>query len=293
MLLHSKYRMNISFYKYYDIHHPIKLRNIIYKSFIKLKILGRIYISHEGINAQISISRKYLNILKIYLSKIHIMFKNIRLNRGLDNKIAFFSLKVKVRNKIVADGLHNNVFDYKNVGIYVKPIFVNNMLENKQFIFVDMRNHYEYIIGHFKNAIHVPGFTFRDQLNGIVGFLEQYQSKKIVLYCTGGIRCEKATAWLKHNHFKYIYHIEGGILNYVNTIRKRKLSMKFYGKNFVFDHRIAEKVSNHILSNCTICGELCDDYINCKNNLCHLLFIQCKQCFLIYNGYCSTFCKNC
>lgn len=282
-------RNTYSFYKYCYINNPKKMRDIIYKIFYKLKIFGRIYIAQEGINAQISILKKKYYIMKNFINQLHEDFKKIIFNKALNNKISFWMLKVKVRNKIVSDGLLN--INLNNTGIYLKANEVNNLLEMQDTIFVDMRNDYEYKIGHFKNAINIPGKTFRDQLKHIIKILRNYRTKKIVMYCTGGIRCEKATAWIKYNNFKKVYQIEGGILNYVKYAREINIPIKFQGKNFVFDHRISECVSDHILSVCETCGNNYDIYINCYNNFCHRLFIQCKLCYIKYSGYCSLNCK--
>ena len=284
--------LTISFYKYFKIDNPLNFRNIIYKNFYKLNIFGRIYIATEGINAQISVLYDTYFLFKKHFYNLNSNFKDIKLNKSINHKQSFWVLIVKVRKKIVADGLLNYQYNAKNVGKYLQIKDVNSMLKNPKVIFVDIRNDYEYEIGHFKNAIHVPGKTFRDQLKIIVNFLKKYKNKIFVLYCTGGIRCEKATAWLKFNNFKNIYHIKGGILNYVNESRKKNFSIFFRGKNFVFDYRMSERISHHILSKCKICNIKCDNYINCKNDFCHDLVIQCSACYFKYHGCCSIICKK-
>lgn len=291
-LKNNECRLTLSFYKYFKIHDPHILRDIIYKRFLELNIFGRIYIAKEGINAQISILHDKMRFLSDCLYKIHKKFKNIHINQGLNTKKSFWMLQIKVKNQIVSDGLLNKNFNCSNVGIYVPIKDVNRMLNDSNTIFVDMRNDYEYVIGHFKNAIHVPGSTFKEQLKGIVGFLKKYKKKNLVLYCTGGIRCEKTTAWLKHHDFNNVYHIKGGILNYVNESKKNNFIIKFQGKNFVFDNRMTEKISKHVLSKCKNCQINCDYYINCRRDQCHNLFIQCKICAVKYHGYCSKNCKK-
>lgn len=112
------------------------------------------------------------------------------------------------------------------------------------------------------------------------------------MYCTGGIRCEKASAYFLHNGFKNVYHIEGGIINYVNKAREQGLPIKFKGKNFVFDGRLGERITEEIIAQCHQCGALCDTHINCANEGCHLLFIQCEACRSRYNACCSDVCKE-
>ncbi|CAL4042905.1 tRNA uridine(34) hydroxylase [Buchnera aphidicola (Phyllaphis fagi)] len=290
MLINHESRINLSFYKYCNIINLIEFKYKLYKLLNKLNVFGRIYISTEGINAQISVLKKKYYIFKKYLYHAHQLFKNIRINKSIDDKQSFWMLKIKIRCKIVADGLLNTNYDDKNVGIYVKPDQVNSMLNDPNIIFVDMRNSYEYNIGKFKNAICIPGKTFRIQLNNILEILKNYKNNKIVLYCTGGIRCEKATAWIKYHNFKKVYHVEGGIINYIDKARRKLLPIQFQGKLFVFDYRMMEKISNKILSLCKICKNICDNYINCSYDLCHCLFIQCKYCYIKYGGYCSENC---
>ena len=112
------------------------------------------------------------------------------------------------------------------------------------------------------------------------------------MYCTGGIRCEKASAFMLHNGFKNVFHLEGGIIQYANTVKELGLTNKFKGKNFVFDDRLGERISEEVISRCHQCGKPSDTHINCKNDGCHLLFIQCEDCTVKYNGCCSIECQQ-
>ncbi|MEO5647150.1 MAG: rhodanese-related sulfurtransferase, partial [Chitinophagaceae bacterium] len=159
-------------------------------------------------------------------------------------------------------------------------------------IVVDMRNHYEYEIGHFDHALEVPSDTFREQLPMIVEMLSGNKDKNIIMYCTGGIRCEKASAFMFHNGFKNVFHLEGGIINYANNVHEKGLENKFRGKNFVFDDRLGEKIGEEIISSCHQCGKLADTHTNCKNDGCHMLFIQCESCDEMYKGCCSKECLD-
>jgi UPF0176 protein len=158
-------------------------------------------------------------------------------------------------------------------------------------IVVDMRNHYEYEVGHFENAIEVPSETFREQLPMAVDMLQEKKDKNIIMYCTGGIRCEKASAYMLRNGFKNVYHLEGGIIQYANKVKEAHLPNKFLGKNFVFDGRLGEKIGDEIISHCHQCGAPCDSHTNCANEGCHLLFIQCADCAAKYEGCCSAECQ--
>jgi UPF0176 protein len=112
------------------------------------------------------------------------------------------------------------------------------------------------------------------------------------MYCTGGIRCEKASAWFKHIGFKNVFQLNGGIIKYAQEVKDQGLENKFVGKNFVFDERLGERISDDIISVCHQCGKPCDTHTNCKNDGCHLLFIQCEACAATYKGCCSAECTD-
>jgi UPF0176 protein len=258
-----------------------------------LDVLGRTYVSYEGINAQISVPSENFLELKNQLDTISFL-NNIRLNVAIEqhNK-SFLKLKIKVRNKIVADGLNDDTFDVTNKGIHLNAKEFNQMLEDPNTICVDMRNHYESEIGHFDGAITPDVDTFRDSLDIIEEDLkENKENKNLLMYCTGGIRCEKASAYYKHKGFKNVFQLEGGIIEYTRQVKSEHLENKFLGKNFVFDHRRAEKISDHVVANCHQCGSPCDVHVNCANEACHLLFIQCKDCSEKMETTCSVECQE-
>ena len=199
---------------------------------------------------------------------------------------------MRVRNKIVADGIDDLSFNPSNTGKYLSAKDYNKLSEQANTIVVDMRNSYEYEVGHFKNAIEVPAQTFREQLPMAVEMLKDYKDKNIVMYCTGGIRCEKASAYMLHNGFNNVYHIEGGIIEYVRQARQKELPVKFIGKNFVFDERLGERVTDEVIAKCHQCGEPSDRHTNCANQECHDLVIQCEKCAEEFIGCCSEQCKS-
>jgi len=206
---------------------------------------------------------------------------------------SFLKLTVKVRDKIVADGLKDETFDVTNIGIHLKAKDFNELLEDPNTIVVDMRNHYESEIGHFTNAIKPDVDTFRESLPIIEEQLSEHkQDKKLLMYCTGGIRCEKASAYFKHKGFENVYQLEGGIIEYTRQVKAEGLESKFIGKNFVFDHRLGERITDDIVSQCHQCGEPCDVHTNCANEGCHLLFIQCDSCKEKMEGCCSSECAT-
>ncbi len=285
-------RTTISFYRYFPISDPEVFRNQFYLGLNALNVFGRIYVANEGINAQISVPSSNLEALKTYLDSVKGL-ENLRLNIAVDDDgKSFFVLKVKVRSKIVADGIEDPTFSMENKGRYLKVAEYNELAKREDVIIVDMRNHYEYEVGHFKNAIEVPSDTFREQLPMAADMLKDKKDAPIIMYCTGGIRCEKATAYMLHQGFKDVYHVEGGIIEYANQARKQGLENQFIGKNFVFDERLGERITEDIIANCHQCGKPADTHTNCKNTACHLLFIQCDDCAKKYNGCCSEECTN-
>ncbi len=287
----GKQRLTLSFYAYAQIENPTQFRNELFLAWNPLEVLGRIYVAHEGINAQLSLPADNFYEFKDTIEKYDFM-KGIRLNVAVEqDDHSFLKLTVKVRDKIVADGLEDDSFDPTNIGIHLKAKDFNELLEDPNTIVVDMRNHYESEIGHFTNAIKPDVDTFRESLPIIEDQLSEHkQDKKLLMYCTGGIRCEKASAYFKHKGFENVYQLEGGIIEYTRQVKAEGLESKFIGKNFVFDHRLGERITDDIVSQCHQCGTPCDVHTNCANEGCHLLFIQCDQCKTAMEGCCSSEC---
>lgn len=285
-------RITISFYNYFPIQNPKEFRDFLYKNLFNLKVFGRIYVAKEGINAQISVPESNFKIFKTFLYSIEPL-NNVRLNIAIDDDgKSFWVLKVKVREKIVADGINDPNFNMENKGKYLNAQQVNDLIQNNDTIVIDMRNHYEYEVGHFENAVEIPSDTFKEQLPMAVDMMKGNEEKNIIMYCTGGIRCEKASAYMLHKGFKNVFHLEGGIINYAKQANELGLKSKFIGKNFVFDNRLGERITDDIIAKCHQCGKPCDTHTNCKNDGCHLLFIQCQECSTKYEGCCSDVCKE-
>ena len=289
----GKERLTISFYKYARIGNPGLFRNHLFIHWNDLEVLGRIYVAHEGINAQLSVPAENFDAFKAHLDSITFL-ENVRLNIAIEqDNLSFLKLKVKVREKIVADGLNDDSFDVTNKGIHVGAEQFNELIEDPDTVLVDMRNHYESEIGHFKNAVTPDVDTFRDSLDIIERDLANHKKdKKLVMYCTGGIRCEKASAYYRHKGFEQVYQLEGGIIEYARQVQQKGLENKFKGKNFVFDHRRGERITNDVIAQCHQCGAPCDEHVNCANEACHLLFIQCEACAQKMDHCCSDACKE-
>ena len=289
----SQERVTLSFYKYFKLGNPKVFRDHLFVTWSRLDILGRIYIANEGINAQLSVPKENINEFKETLQDI-IPLNKIRLNFALEHySKSFLKLTIKIRKKIVADGLDDKTFDVTNIGKHLDAENFNKMLNDSNTVCIDMRNHYESEIGFFKGAIKPNVDTFRESLEIIDNELEKNGAdKNYLMYCTGGIRCEKASAYLKHKGLKNVYQLEGGIIEYSRQVKENKLKNNFLGKNFVFDERRGERISDDIVSNCHQCGEPCDTHVNCSNEACHLLFIQCEKCRQRMNNCCSDECVN-
>lgn len=292
MLNANEERITISFYKYHQLAEPKTFRDELYRLLDQLGVMGRIYVAHEGINAQISAPKANLDTFREKLYSIPFL-DGVRLNIAVDdNGKSFFKLKILVRKKIVADGLDDASFDVTQTGQHVNAANFNKLAEDPNTIIIDMRNHYESEVGHFKGAILPDVDTFREELQVAEDLLKDNKDKNLLMYCTGGIRCEKASAWMRHKGFNNVFQLNGGIIEYTRQVKSEGLENKFIGKNFVFDERLGERISEDIVSVCHQCGKACDTHTNCKNDGCHLLFIQCEECATHFNGCCSDECKE-
>lgn len=286
-------RITLSFYQYANIENPQQFRDDLFLAWSKLDALGRTYVAHEGINAQMSVPAENFDAFRDTLEAYDFM-KGIRLNVAVEHDdLSFLKLTVKVRHKIVADGLDDATFDVTNKGVHLNAKEFNEMLNDPDVVLVDFRNHYESEVGHFTGAITPDVDTFRESLPIINEQLkDQKQTKKLMMYCTGGIRCEKASAYFKHQGFENVFQLEGGIIEYTRQVKAQGLESKFIGKNFVFDHRLGERITDDIIANCHQCGKPCDTHVNCANEGCHLLFIQCDECHEAMHGCCSNQCLD-
>jgi len=286
-------RVTFSFYKYVKIDNPKELRDNLFTQWTNLNCFGRIYIAHEGINAQMSVPKANWNefINQLYQDN---RFINVPFKFAVDDDgKSFYKLIIKVKDKVIADGINDNGFDASNTGTYLNAEGFNKAIEDSNTIVVDMRNHYESEVGRFDNAFCPDADTFREELPLVVDYLKGQEDKKVIMYCTGGIRCEKASAYLKYKGFKDVNHLQGGIIQYAKEVKEQGLESKFRGINFVFDERIGERITSDVLSNCHQCGKPCDTHVNCKNDDCHLLFIQCDECSEKMQGCYSKMSRNC
>ncbi len=292
LLQSNKKRITLSFYQYAHIANPELFRDHLYTLLKTYKVFGRIYVAKEGVNGQMSVPEEQYDRFVEALYSVDFL-NGIRLNVAIeDDGKSFYKLAIKVRDKIVADGLNDASFDVTNKGKHLSAKEFNELTEKESTVVIDMRNHYESEVGHFENAIKPDVETFREALPVVIEILEEKKDHDIIMYCTGGIRCEKASAYLKHNGFQKVYQVEGGIIEYARQVKEQGLKNKFIGKNFVFDDRLGERISDEVISKCHQCGATCDTHANCANDACHILFIQCEACAQKYASCCSVKCAD-
>ena len=276
-----------SFYKYIGIDSPLKLRNEQFELCKLLDLKGRILIGGEGINGSVYGTKTSVEKYKEAL-KSNNLFLDMEFKEQIAEKQAFRKLHVRVRKEIVHSGLK---VDLKNTANFLSPRELKELLDkNEELILVDVRNDYESRIGKFKGAVTLNIKNFRD-FPKAVKEIENLKDKKIVTYCTGGIRCEKASAFLKKNGFKNVYQIKGGILNY----GKEFPDTYWLGSCFVFDDRLSipiNKNNTELLAECEWCGNPCNEYTNCHNLECDRLFISCEECRYKHNASCSESCSK-
>ncbi len=285
-------RVTLSFYKYVRLKNPVFFRNHLYDLLESVGVMGRIYVAGEGVNAQISVPENRYEDFKTAMNSIE-FFQGMRLNVAVEAEgKSFFALIIKVREKIVADGINDPDFDPSQTGRHLKAAEWNALMNDPNTVVVDMRNHYESEVGHFENAILPPVATFREELPFVAEQLNDRKDCNVLMYCTGGIRCEKASAYMRYRGFQNVFQLEGGIIEYARQVRAQGLDNRFIGKNFVFDERLGERISPDVIAHCHQCGAVSDDHTNCANDHCHLLFIQCPSCRTEYEGCCSAECRD-
>lgn len=292
-LADARPRTTLSFYRYVRIADPVSFRVRLLSKWSELECLGRIYVASEGINAQMNVPTEHWEEFDTWVQAqpelVSVPYK-FAVEEG--ELPSFFKLMIKVKDKIVADGLDDESFDVTNTGAYLTAAEINQYVEDPDAVIIDMRNNYESEVGHFDGAITPNVSTFRDELAVTPETLKVYKNKKVALYCTGGIRCEKASAWLKHNGFTDVKHLKGGIIDYAHQVKEQGLENKFKGKNFVFDERLGERIGDEIISSCHLCRKTkSDTHYHCQNQICHTLFIGCDDCLKKKKGYCSRKCQ--
>ena len=282
-------RITCSFYNYHSIKNLESTRDTLYDDLDALNILGRIYIADEGINAQFNIPDYNWDAF-LLLNNKYPFLKNINIKKAVQEGISFLKLKVLIKDEIVAWGISKQEYDMNKTGQHLNAAEFNNLITEEDTLLIDMRNSYESEVGKFENAIIPDIDRSEDLLPEIKKLLKGQEENKILMYCTGGIRCEKASSFLIKQGFNDVNQLDGGIIKYANDIKKDGVESKFIGKNFVFDSRLGEKITDDIISSCHQCNNASNDHTNCENSDCHILFIQCDTCRKKYLGCCSNKC---
>ena len=285
-------RTTLSFYKYARIGNVQLFRDHFYLLLSQADTYGRIYVAHEGVNGQVSVPTYQLELFRDLMDQITFL-EGCRLNIAVeDDGKSFYKLTIKIRKKIVADGIMDESFDVTDNARHISAKEYNELTSRDSTLVIDMRNHYESEVGHFEDALCPDVETFRESLPIVEDILEKNKEKDVIMYCTGGIRCEKATAYFKHRGFDNLYQLDGGIIEYTRQAKEEGLENKFLGKNFVFDERLGERISEDIIAKCHQCGQPSDTHRNCANDACHILFIQCEACATKMDECCSTKCQE-
>ena len=284
-------RITASFYRYIKIDKPNTFRDHLYDEWHKLKVFGRVYIAKEGINAQISVPDHNWEAFIMQLNRIKEL-TDMHIKKALQDGPSFYKLIIKVREELVAYGVPKESYDMNHVGKHLSTNEYNKALEDPGAIVVDMRNYYESEIGRFENALIPDVETSKELLPEVKRLLKGKEKNNVLLYCTGGIRCEKASSYLIKNGFQNVNQLQGGIIQYAHDVKEKDMISRFKGKNFVFDDRLGERVTDDILASCHLCGTSCDEHTDCNNDACHILFIQCDGCSQELNGCCSMECRD-
>ncbi len=322
-------RTTLSFYRYVRLEEVEDLRHALYAEWEALGVLGRVYLAAEGINAQVSLPTENLGLFRAALDA-RPAFRAVPWKIAVeDDGKSFLKLIIKVKRKIVADGLADDAFDVAAVGEHLDAKAFNQKMEEGALV-IDMRNNYECAIGHFEGAYLPKADTFRGAIEEVVGMLGEEVRKRgceevrkrggeevkedreaeevkkgaeantqpvtdqpeILLYCTGGIRCEKASAYLKHHGYTNVGQLHGGIIDYARQVKAQGLKSNYLGQNFVFDERLAERITDDVVGTCMQCGKPCNRITNCHEATCNMLLVQCEACAAKYADCCSPSCRE-
>jgi len=283
----SKPYLILLYYNYVPIEDPETFRINHHRLCADLGLLGRVIIAKEGINGTLSG-------LEEACMKYVTYFKNMPLLQETVFKItphhqhAFQKLNVRVKKEIVHANLHH-INPRQKTGQYITPQQLEKMYDDPEVVVLDVRSNYEHQLGKLSRAITLDINHFREFPEKIEA-LAPYKNKKVVTYCTGGVKCEKASAYLLEKGFKNVYQLHGGIIQYGQETN----GQYFEGKCYVFDNRIVQDINKNeakIISKCYLCQQDCDRMVNCANPLCNVHVPICTTCGITYEGACSERCK--
>jgi len=253
-------------------------------------VLGLVLVAPEGVNGTVaSLSLAAINDFKSFISSA--VSVELRFKDSTSEVKPFRRVTVDRRTEIV--GLKRpDVVPTSEEDHHLSPSEWHEWItSDRPHLLIDTRNRYETLAGKFQGAVDPDLQTFSEWSS----YLDEHELPRdvpVLMYCTGGIRCEKASAYMLHHGFKNVFHLEGGIINYAQQVKEEGMESQFIGKNFVFDDRLGERITNDVIARCHQCGKPADTHTNCKNEACHLLFIQCEACAAAYAGCCSKECHD-
>lgn len=291
MSVQKPYRV-LLYYKYVTIENPEEFAAEHLQFCKELGLRGRVLVAKEGINGTVSGTVEQTN---TYMETMHKdpRFKDLWFKIDEAEGHAFKKMFVRPRPELVTFRLEEDINPNELTGKYLTPKEWYEMMQREDVVILDGRNDYEYEIGHFRGAIRPEVKAFREFPEWIRNNLSQYKDKKVLTYCTGGIRCEKLSGFLLKEGFKEVYQLHGGIVTYGKDPEVK--GHLFDGKCYVFDERISvpiNQVENVIVSKCYHCGKPEDRYINCANPECNLQHVCCEECEVIHKHSCSKDCEE-
>ncbi|HEV2601405.1 MAG TPA: rhodanese-related sulfurtransferase [Candidatus Babeliales bacterium] len=276
------------FYKYVTIEYPKRTLKWQQKLCADLKLTGRILLGHEGINGTVGGSDEHIAHYKNAMRKDP-LFADIDFKESEGGAECFPKMRIAVRDEIVSIGIPADQLTPKQGGAHLNPDEAHALIQSNpdNLVILDARNKVEWQVGAFTNAVKPDIDNFRDLPAYIDSNLEQFKDKQVLMYCTGGVRCERASAYLNTKGVAaQVYQIEGGIQRYTDAYPDGY----FRGKNYVFDGRVTVKINDDILGSCALCDTSCDDFINCRNVLCNKHMISCADCTITFKNSCSAAC---
>ncbi len=286
----------LTYYKFVDLDNPLQIVEEHKNFCMDIGLLGRIFIGEEGISGTVSGLPGQIEAYKLYLKSKEYFndVPDIDIKATAVDSHKFDKLIVRYRKEIVALGATYSADEIKKYAHRMSIDQFKNLIDTgaDNFVILDMRNDYEYQLGHFKGAVPAGTFQFRELRNIIDRYKQEYAGKEIVMYCTGGIRCEKASVMLEKEGLPGVYQLDGGVVKYVNTYNDGN----WLGNLYTFDGRISTQVGDKdthtVISNCHYTGEPAEDFFNCRYSPCNYHFIAKPEEYKYHFGFCSEDCLN-
>lgn len=279
------------YYKFTPIEDPEQFAKEHLELCNQLQLKGRILVAPEGINGTVSGLKEHTQKYMDWMHA-HPQFHDIDFKIDPHDQHAFKKMHVRPKKELVTFRVNKKLNPNRKTGKYLSPKEFYELLQQEDVIVLDGRNNYEYDLGHFRGAIRPDVNSFREFPEWIRKNLKDFKNKKIITYCTGGIRCEKLTAYMIEEGFKDVSQLKGGIVTYSKDPDVQ--GKLFDGKCYVFDRRISVPINRQehvVVGSCYHCGTATEKYINCKYDFCHRQHLVCEDCEETHQGYCSEECR--